>query len=119
MFLKKQRYQKPQYKEFIIKNLKEKGILKRSKNAKKIIQEIIDSGITDVDEIKKIAKGTYNVKLADRGVQQAVNIATDLSIEEYEDIFRKMAKDRTYEPPLDISAKGKGLSANYKKAKEM
>ena len=96
---------------------KGKGILKRSKNAKKIIQEIIDSGITDVDEIKKIAKGTYNVKLADRGVQQAVNVATDLSIEEYEDIFRKMAKDRTYEPPLDISAKGKGLSANYKKAK--
>ena len=96
---------------------KGKGILKRSRNAKKIIQEIIDSGITDVDEIKKIAKGTYNVKLADRGVQQAVNVATDLSIEEYEDIFRKMAKDRTYEPPLDISAKGKGLSANYKKAK--
>ena len=96
---------------------KGKGILKRSRNAKKIIQKIIDSGITDVDEIKKIAKGTYNVKLADKGVQQAVNVATDLSIEEYEDIFRKMAKDRTYEPPLDISAKGKGLSANYKKAK--
>ena len=96
---------------------KGKGTLKRSRSASKIIKEIIDSGVTDVDEIKKVAKETYNVKLADRGVKQAVNIATDLSVEEYEDIFKKIAQDRTYEPPVDISAKGKGLSSNYKKAK--
>ena len=28
-----------------------------------------------------------------------------------------MATDRTYEPPIDISAKGKGLTSNYRKAK--
>ena len=96
---------------------KNKGTLARSGDAKKITQRIIDSGITDVNKIKQIAKQKYNIQLANQSVQQAVNVATDLSIEEYEDIFRKMAKDRTYEPPLDISAKGKGLSANYKKAK--
>jgi hypothetical protein len=96
---------------------KNKGTLAKSGNAKKITQEIIDSGITDVNKIKQIAKQKYNIQLANRSVQQAVNIATDLSVGEYENMFKKMATDRTYEPPVDISAKGKGLSANYKKAK--
>jgi len=96
---------------------KNKGTLAKSGNAKKITQEIIDSGITDVNKIKQIAKQKYNIQLANRSVQQAVNIATDLSVGEYENMFKKMATDRTYEPPVDISAKGKGLSANYIKAK--
>jgi len=96
---------------------KNKGTLAKSGNAKKITQEIIDSGITDVNKIKQIAKQKYNIQLANRSVQQAVNIATDLSVGEYENMFKKMATDRTYEPPVDIRAQGKGLSANYKKAK--
>ena len=96
---------------------KNKGTLAKSGNAKKITQEIIDSGITDVNKIKQIAKQKYNIQLANRSVQQAVNIATDLSVGEYENMFKKMATDRTYKPPVDISAKGKGLSANYIKAK--
>ena len=62
---------------------KNKGTLARSRDAKKITQEIIDSGITDVNKIKQIAKQKYNIQLANRSVQQAVNIATDLSVGEY------------------------------------
>jgi len=50
-------------------------------------------------------------------IKKLINISTDLSVDEYENIFRKMATDRTYEPPIDISAKGKGLTSNYRKAK--
>ena len=93
------------------------GILKRSKDAKKVVKEIIEGGVTDANEIKKIAKNIHKINIADRTIKKAVNIATDLSVAEYEQIFRKMAADRTYQPPIDISAKGKGLSANYIKAK--
>ena len=99
-------------------NFINKGILKESKGASEVIDKIIESGVTDLDEINQIAKDTYKVNLSDRAIQAKINKTTDLSIAEYEQIFRKMAADRTYEPPIDISAKGKGLTANYIKAKE-
>jgi len=93
------------------------GVIKRTRDANKIIDKIIQTGETNPDKIKKIAKETYKVNIGDRAIKTATNMATDLSLAEYEDIFRKMAADRTYEPPIDISAKGKGLTANYIKAK--
>jgi len=96
---------------------KGKGVVKRSRDAKKVIQEIIDTGVTDLNKIKKIAKETYKINIEDRNIKKLINISTDLSVDEYENIFRKMATDRTYEPPIDISAKGKGLTSNYRKAK--
>jgi len=98
-------------------NYKDLGTLGKSPDSTKVLNEIIESGITDIDEIKKIAKDTHNTNIADRTIKAAVNIATDLSVAEYEQIFRKMAADRTYQPPVDISAKGKGLTANYNEAK--
>ena len=93
------------------------GVIKRSRDTNKIIDKIIKSDVTDPDKIKQIAKQTYKINVADRAIKKAVNIATDISVAEYEQIFRKMANDRTYVPPIDISAKGKGLTANYIKAK--
>ena len=93
------------------------GVIKKTRDANKIIDKIIQTGETNSDKIKKIAKETYKVNIGDRAIKTATNMATDLSLAEYEDIFRKMAADRTYEPPIDISAKGKGLTANYIKAK--
>jgi len=94
-----------------------KGILKRSRNTNKVLNEIIEGGATDANEIKKIAKNIHKINIADSAIKKAVNIATDISVAEYEQIFRKMANDRTYVPPIDISATGKGLTSNYIKAK--
>ena len=38
-----------------------------------------------------------------------------LSIKE---ILKNMAEDRTYTPPIDLSAKGRGLPAGFRKAKK-
>ena len=93
------------------------AILGKNRDATKIIDKIISEGETDVDKIKKIALDKYKINVADRTIQQKVNIATDLSVPEYEKILRNIVNDKTYKPPIDISAKGKGLTANYKQAK--
>jgi hypothetical protein len=93
------------------------AILGRNRDASKIVDKIISEGETDVDKIKKIALDKYKINVADRTIQQKVNIATDLSVPEYEKIFRNMVNDKTYKPPIDISAAGKGLTANYRQAK--
>jgi len=92
-------------------------ILGRNRNATKIVDKIISEGETDVDKIKKIALDKYKINVADRTIQQKVNIATDLSVPEYEKILRNIVNDKTYKPPIDISAAGKGLTANYRQAK--
>ncbi len=92
-------------------------ILGRNRNATKIVDKIISEGETDVDKIKKIALDKYRINVADRTIQQKVNIATDLSVPEYEKILRNIVNDKTYKPPIDISAAGKGLTANYRQAK--
>ena len=93
------------------------AILGRNRDATKIIDKIISEGETDVDKIKKIALDKYKINVADRTIQQKVNIATDLSVPEYEKILRNIVNDKTYKPPIDISAAGKGLTANYRQAK--
>ena len=92
-------------------------ILGRNRNATKIVDKIISEGETNVDKIKKIALDKYRINVADRTIQQKVNIATDLSVPEYEKILRNIVNDKTYKPPIDISAAGKGLTANYRQAK--
>jgi AraC-like DNA-binding protein len=92
-------------------------ILNKNRNATKIVDKIISEGETDVDKIKKIALDKYRINVADRTIQQKVNIATDLSVPEYEKILRNIVNDKTYKPPIDISAAGKGLTANYRQAK--
>jgi hypothetical protein len=92
-------------------------ILGKNRNATKIVDKIISEGETDVDKIKKIALDKYRINVADRTIQQKVNIATDLSVPEYEKILRNIVNDKTYKPPIDISAAGKGLTANYRQAK--
>ena len=92
-------------------------ILGKNRNATKIVDKIISEGETDVDKIKKIALDKYKINVADRTIQQKVNIATDLSVPEYEKILRNIVNDKTYKPPIDISAAGKGLTANYRQAK--
>jgi len=92
-------------------------ILGRNRNATKIVDKIISEGETDVNKIKKIALDKYRINVADRTIQQKVNIATDLSVPEYEKILRNIVNDKTYKPPIDISAAGKGLTANYRQAK--
>ena len=93
------------------------AILGRNRDATKIIDKIISEGETDVDKIKKIALDKYKINVADRTIQQKVNIATDLSVSEYEKILRNIVNNKTYKPPIDISAAGKGLTANYRQAK--
>ena len=93
------------------------AILGRNRDATKIIDKIISEGETDVDKIKKIALDKYKINVADRTIQQKINIATDLSVPEYEKILRNIVNDKTYKPPIDISAAGKGLTANYRQAK--
>jgi hypothetical protein len=93
------------------------AILGRNRDAAKIVDKIISEGETDVDKIKKIALDKYKINVADRTIQQKVNIATDLSVPEYEKILRNIVNDKTYKPPIDISAAGKGLTANYRQAK--
>ena len=93
------------------------AILGKNRDATKIIDKIISEGETDVDRIKKIALDKYKINVADRTIQQKVNIATDLSVPEYEKILRNIVNDKTYKPPIDISAAGKGLTANYRQAK--
>ena len=93
------------------------AILGRNRDATKIIDKIISEGETDIDKIKKIALDKYRINVADRTIQQKVNIATDLSVPEYEKILRNIVNDKTYKPPIDISAAGKGLTANYRQAK--
>ena len=93
------------------------AILGRNRDATKIIDKIISEGETDVDKIKKIALDKYKINIADRTIQQKINIATDLSVPEYEKILRNIVNDKTYKPPIDISAAGKGLTANYRQAK--
>ena len=93
------------------------AILNRNRDATKIVDKIISEGETDVDKIKKIALDKYKINVADRTIQQKVNIATDLSVPEYEKILRNIVNDKTYKPPIDISAAGKGLTANYRQAK--
>jgi hypothetical protein len=92
-------------------------ILNKNRNATKIVDKIISEGETDVDKIKKIALDKYRINVADRTIQQKINIATDLSVPEYEKILRNMVNDKTYKPPINISASGKGLTANYRQAK--
>ena len=93
------------------------AILGKNRDATKIIDKIISEGETDVDRIKKIALDKYKINVADRTIQQKINIATDLSVSEYEKILRNIVNNKTYKPPIDISAAGKGLTANYRQAK--
>ena len=91
------------------------GILGKSPIATKTVNELIEKGITDPAEIKKMAKAK-GVVVADRTINRLVNIATDYSILEYEDVFKNMAKDRNYVPPMNLKLASNNI--NFTAAKQ-
>jgi len=95
------------------------GVVKRSGDATTVITEIIESGVTDSDQIKKIAKEKYKINLGDRNISKLVNIATDVSVENYLDDFKKMASDSNYEPKHIKPATETGMTSNQIKAKKI
>ena len=95
------------------------GVIKRSRNAVSVIDDIIKSGVTDPDKIKQIAKETYKINIGDRNISRLVNVATDASVENYLDDFKKMTSDATYKPKYIKPATETGLTANQIKAKKI
>ena len=91
------------------------GILGKSPIATKTVNELIEKGITDPAEIKKMAKAK-GIVVADRTINRLVNIATDYSISEYEDVFKNMAKDRNYVPPMNLKLASNNI--NFTAAKQ-
>ena len=100
-------------------NFKGQGVIGRSRDANKVIKEIIDSGVTDVNQIQKIAKDKYKINIAERTINKATNLATDFSVEQYADDYRKMTSDFRYVPKYVKPATTKGLSTNQKEAKRI
>jgi hypothetical protein len=71
-------------------NFKGKGILGRSRNSSKVIDEIISTGVVDKNEIKKIAKDKYKINIEDTNIIKKLNIAKDATVEQYVEDIRKM-----------------------------
>ena len=95
------------------------GVMKRSRNTVSVIDDIIKSGVTDPDKIKQIAKETYKINIGDRNISRLVNVATDASVENYLDDFKKMTSDATYKPKYIKPATEKGLTVNQIQAKKI
>ena len=100
-------------------NFKGKGIIGKSRSATKVIKEIIDSGVTDVNQIKNIARNKYKINIDEKAIRSAVNLATDFSVEQYADDYRKMTSDPRYVPKYVVPATTKGMTANQIKAKQI
>jgi hypothetical protein len=100
-------------------NFKGQGVIGRSRDANKVIKEIIDSGVTDINQIQKIAKDKYKINIAERTINKATNLATDFSVEQYADDYRKMTSDPRYVPKYVKPATTKGLSTNQNEAKRI
>jgi hypothetical protein len=98
-------------------NFKGQGVIGRSRNATKVIKEIIDSGVTDINEIKNIARNKYKINLSERAIRSAVNIVKDATVEEYVEDIRKMVKDPNYVSKYIKPAKEFGEPANLRAAK--
>ncbi len=98
---------------------KDKGIKGRARGSGKIIDEIIASGVTDKDQIKKIAKDKYKVNIEDRAIIKKINLATDFSVEQYANDFRKMTSDPNYVPKYVQPATVKGMTTNQRAAKKI
>ena len=100
-------------------NFKGKGVIGRSRSANKVIKEIIDSGVTDVNKIKNIAKNKYKIIIDERAITSAVNLATDFSVKQYADDYRQMTSNPRYVPKYVKPAITKGLSTNQNEAKRI
>ena len=100
-------------------NFKGKGVVARSRNANKIIKEIIDSGVTDVNQIKNIARNKYKINIDERAISSAVNLATDFSVEQYADDYRQMTSNPRYVPKYVVPATTKGMTLNQREAKKI
>ena len=100
-------------------NFKGQGVMGRSRSANKVIKEIIDSGVTDVNQIKNIARNKYKINIDERAISSAVNLATDFSVEQYADDYRQMTSNPRYVPKYVKPAITKGLSTNQNKAKRI
>ena len=98
---------------------KDKGIKAKAPGSGKIIDEIIASGVTDKDQIKKIARDKYKVNIDDRAILTKINLATDFSVEQYADDFRKMTSNPRYVPKYVVPATTKGMTANQREAKKI
>jgi len=100
-------------------NFRGQGVIGRSQNATKVIKEIIDSGVTDVNQIKNIARNKYKINIDEKAIKSAVNLATDFSVEQYADDYRKMTSNPRYVPKYVVPATTKGMTANQKEAKKI
>jgi hypothetical protein len=98
-------------------NFKGKGILGRSRNSSKVIDEIISTGVVDKNEIKKIAKDKYKINIEDTNIIKKLNIAKDATVEQYVEDIRKMVKDPNYVSKYIKPAKEVGEPANLRAAK--
>jgi DNA-binding transcriptional regulator YhcF (GntR family) len=96
---------------------KDKGFTSKSPNANKIVSEIIADGEMNAEKIKEIARKKYKVDISNRTILPLLNKVKDFSVKEYETVLKKMTQDSTYKPEIDIRAKGRGMTANFKKAK--
>ena len=96
---------------------KDKGFTSKSPNANKIVREIITDGERNAEKIKEIARKKYKVDISNRTILPLLNKVKDFSVKEYETVLKKMTQDSTYKPEIDIRAKGRGMTANFKKAK--
>ena len=96
---------------------KDKGIKGRARGSGKIIDEIIASGVTDKDQIKKIAKNKYKVNIEDTNIIKKLNIAKDATVEQYVEDIRKMVEDPNYVSKYIKPAKEVGEPANLRAAK--
>ena len=96
---------------------KDKGIKGRARGSGKIIDEIIASGVTDKDQIKKIAKDKYKVNIEDTNIIKKLNIAKDATVEQYVEDIRKMVEDPNYVSKYIKPAKEVGEPANLRAAK--
>ena len=98
-------------------NFKGKGILGRTPNSSKVIDEIISTGVLDKNEIKKIAKDKYKINIEDTNIIKKLNIAKDATVEQYVEDIRKMVKDPNYVSKYIKPAKEVGEPANLRAAK--
>jgi ribosomal protein L7Ae-like RNA K-turn-binding protein len=95
------------------------GVMKQSRNAVSVINDIIKSGVTDADKIKQIAKEKYKINIGDRNISRLVTAATDVSVENYLNDFKKMTSDPNYVPKYIKPATEVGGTVNQKEARKI
>jgi len=91
------------------------------------IDKAVDLGVVSEEDAYSFIRERNNLykDLQDKATDQPAVLPKTYGREEFSDgtppikeILRNMAQDRMYEPPINLAAKGRGLPAGFKKAKE-